>query len=125
MKISNVCCAMMFVVTIAAVHLTGCSTLMGSQMYSDDSLRSDIALSLGLNPNDVSIESRNNQGNDTYLTIKTTKGVRMSCSFYGGGIMAYGMKTQPACTKIDSDGVPSGPTTNCNALLKASGKCKE
>jgi hypothetical protein len=109
---------------ITFISITSCSTLMGSELHSDDSLRSDIALSLGMNPQDISIESRKNQGNDTYLTIETNKGEKMACSFYGGGIMGLGMKTQPTCNKIDSNGAPSGPSPNCNPLLKAAGKCK-
>ena len=124
MKTNKIRLLKLFAIAITAYQLAACNTLVGSELHSNDSLRDEIAMSLGMNSSDVNIESRKNQGSNTYLTIKTAKGVRMACSLYGGGALGFGVKTQPTCTKIDSDGVHSGATTNCNALLKAAGRCQ-
>ena len=80
---------------------SGCSTLYGGSNISDETLRSDIAGVLGSDPSSIQIESRRSEGANTYITVKTNKGMRYACTITGGGVFLYGMKMAPTCNQID------------------------
>ena len=50
---------------LALASLVGCATMYGGANVSDDSLKSEISASLGLQPGDLTIVSRRSEGVNT------------------------------------------------------------
>ena len=77
----------------AVAVLPACATTL----MSDDRLKSNIAGTLGVQPTDVTIESRREQTPNTYTMVRTADGKEYSCVLNGGGILAMGMVNPAQC----------------------------
>jgi len=81
------------VATATLLTLSACA----STLLSDDRLKSNLAGALGVQPGDLTIESRREQTPNTYVDVKTAAGKEYSCIVNGGGLLAAGMVNPPIC----------------------------
>jgi Putative peptidoglycan binding domain len=100
----------------------GCATVYGGANLTDDAIKTDVALSLGLTPADITIVTRQTEGPNTFVNVKTKNNRELVCRFIGGGWGTLGMRTAPSCNdkltgKVESSGA-------CNELLRAAGQCE-
>ena len=80
----------------AALGLAGCA----DTMLSDNRIRGETAIALGVQPEAVLIADRRYDGlTNTYYTAKTGR-ARYSCAINGGGALAMGMTNPPACQRL-------------------------
>lgn len=79
---------------LAPIALAGCA----STILSDDRIKSNTALALGVSPEQVTISNRNYDGmTNTYYTAST--GSRTyACTINGGTVMSMGITNPPTCT---------------------------
>lgn len=112
-----------FLIVSAVVSLlSGCASFA----VSDDALVQRTGFALGLEPAQFTISNRMDEGTTTRYQVKTTAGKRYSCSV-GGSVSVLGKSvSSPICNQIGEDGAEAPGKqnkANCNALLKAAGKC--
>ncbi|CAH0526660.1 hypothetical protein [Vibrio hippocampi] len=104
-----------YIALIGILMFTGCS-IIDNNTRDNLSLQKKAAFALGTSANNVKIENR------TADIIKVEfdaiyKGRRFQCYYTGGVIVT----SDAICSATDGKGMPAG--ANCNALLKAAGKC--
>ena len=84
------CCAPL----LAAAALTGCA----DQMLSNDRAVSSIAGQLGVQPADVTVVSRTNDGpTNTVFLVEARGQGRFVCTINGGNVLTFGMTNGAAC----------------------------
>ena len=74
--------------------LAGCA----STILSDDRIKSNTALALGVPPEQITISNRNYDGmTNTYYTASTGSHT-YACTINGGTVMSMGITNPPTCT---------------------------
>lgn len=108
--------------SVAVFLLSGCASFA----VSDDALVQRTGFALGLEPVQFTISNRMDEGTTTRYQVKTTAGRQYNC-FVGGSVSVLGKSVSEAiCTEMGKDGAQTPKNKNdgnCNALLKAAGKC--
>lgn len=118
-------------VTIIAaliLTLTGCA-LVKTNNISDDVLIQRTGFVLGLEKSEFTISNRQepNENSDVYYLVLTKSGKKFNCSVAAGftSILTPSTGASAAvCNEIGGSGANNDSGGNCNALLKAAGKCK-
>lgn len=109
-----------------SVLMAGCASVA----VNNDSLSQRTAQALGLSPSDFTISNRTDSGVRTDYTAHTTSGKTYACYVTGtvsftGRVISDAMcsdRTSGAATPQAASG--GGASSQCNALLKAAGKCQ-
>jgi hypothetical protein len=113
--------SLIFYLTAAAV-LAGCA----SAAVTSDALEDRTSRALGLEKGQYTISDRQDDGTATRYMVSTKSGKRYSCTVAGSFSVTGRVVSDAICTEM---GRPAGSTNsgtnnpNCNALLKAAGKC--
>jgi hypothetical protein len=104
----------------------GCSvvSLVGNATtsVSDSAIEEATAQSLGLKQGTFKISDRRDQGVETKFNVKTSAGKTYSCYVTSVYTVATGRTVSDAVCTQTSGGAGQGKQ-QCNALLKAAGKC--
>lgn len=80
---------------LATLSLAGCA----NTLLSDDRIRDNTAMALGVPASAVTISNRRYDGaTNTYYDARTPRGA-YRCLINGGSIMALGMTNPPQCSK--------------------------
>lgn len=102
--------------------LSGCASFA----VSEDALVQRTGFALGLEPSQFTISNRMDEGTATRYQVRTTAGRQYNCTV-GGSLNVLGKSVSDAlCSEIGKDGAAPAAGQgggNCNALLKAAGKC--
>ncbi len=78
------------------IVLSGCA----GTLLSDNRLRNNTAMALGLSEEAITISNRRDDGfTNTYYIARTPRGV-FNCSINGGSVLDAGMVNAPRCTPI-------------------------
>lgn len=93
---------------------SGCSTI-GNMVTSDDSLQKKAAFALGTKPAAVTIKDRTTDGLDAIRFTAVTNNKEYQCYIT---TVAGAISSDAICKGTDGASKPQ-----CNALLKAAGKC--
>lgn len=98
--------------------LSGCATTAD---LDDDTIRSRTALAIGMSPAQFTISGRTEHGGRVDYTVDASDGRTFSCYLTAGGVafVAGVVASDAVCSEVGS----GGKVTQCNALLKAAGKC--
>lgn len=75
--------------------LVGCSA---SSVISDDRIRNSTAGTLGVKPDQLTIEKTTSDVTTTYYIARTADGGEYACSI-SGGVLSAGLTNPPQCTK--------------------------
>ena len=79
----------------ATIALAGCA----NTMVSDDRIKDNTAMALGVPSSAVAIANRRYDGaTNTYYTATTVRG-SYNCTLNGGGLLAAGMTNPPQCSR--------------------------
>jgi len=82
------------------IVLTGCASIAGgTNMLTDDKIRSETAGTLGYAPDDLTITSRRTEGTNTYVMLKAADGKEFACTVNGGNLLTMGIVNPPLCNK--------------------------
>ncbi|WP_154953870.1 hypothetical protein [Neisseria flavescens] len=100
-----------------ALALAGCGTINNATV-SDQKLQERAAFALGTSPNAVKISNRSNEG--IRINFTATVGKRVSQCYVTSVTSTIGVTTSDA---ICSGGGAHKGKGQCNALLKAAGRC--
>ncbi|MCL2655970.1 MAG: hypothetical protein FWD62_00880 [Betaproteobacteria bacterium] len=95
--------------------LAACGTI-DNAVRSDDSIKEKAAFALGTTPDKVTITNRRSEI-DSVKFNATVNGRVFQCYYTTAGVSSDAL-----CSPTDGGPAPAG--SNCNALLKAAGKCK-
>lgn len=83
----------------ASLLVSGCASMAGgTNMLSDDRIRSESAGALGYDPAALTLVSRRTEGTNTYVALKATDGKEFNCIINGGNILTMGMINPPMCS---------------------------
>ena len=74
----------------------GCATTI----LSNNRIVDETAGTLGLLPNDITIENRRTEIINTYYSVKLTDGREFNCIINGGNILTLGILSSPRCTLL-------------------------
>lgn len=106
--------------------LTACA----SMAVSDDAIVTNTARALGLDKSDFNISDRADSGVQTTYTARTKAGKSYSCYVTGTVSVTGRLVSDAVCTEVakvgSSPAKPGGTPPkdpNCNALLRAAGRC--
>lgn len=105
------------VVSIIGLMLAGCSTINNATV-SDQKLKERAAFALGTSADAITISNRSNEG--IRINFTATVGKRSSQCYVTSTASMIGVVTSDA---ICSGGGAHKGTGQCNALLKAAGRC--
>lgn len=112
-----------FIATAVALSFTGCG-MVSSQITSEDDYLDRAESATGVDKSQLTLDKdsiTSNLGSVNY-DVYDKQGNRYKCGFSSGMPVVY--ESASLCTKISKDGSKSsGNKGNCNALLKAAGKC--
>ncbi|HGO9271456.1 TPA: hypothetical protein ACLBI1_001063 [Neisseria meningitidis] len=100
-----------------ALALAGCGSI-NNVTVSDQKLQERAAFALGVSPNAVKISNRSNEG--IRINFTATVGKRVSQCYVTSVISTIGVTTSDAICL--GGGMHKGKS-QCNALLKAAGRC--
>ncbi|ADY96873.1 TPA: hypothetical protein WI689_000678 [Neisseria meningitidis] len=100
-----------------ALALAGCGSI-NNVTVSDQKLQERAAFALGVSPNAVKISNRSNEG--IRINFTATVGKRVSQCYVTSVISTIGVTTSDA---ICLGGGTHKGKSQCNALLKAAGRC--
>lgn len=102
------------------LFLSGCA----SYAVTDDVITSHTSFALGLQPSEFTISNRVDSGVRTDYKVKTTSGKSYSC-YLTGTVSVTGRAVSDAICRSSSGGNTNmqNSTENCNALLRAAGRC--
>jgi hypothetical protein len=119
--------------TLRLLPLLGALTLLtacASMAVSDDAIVTNTARALGLNKTEFTISDRADSGVQTTYTVRTKAGKSFSCYVTGTVSVTGRIVSDAVCTEMAGAGAgtakpPSTPPKdpNCNALLRAAGRC--
>jgi hypothetical protein len=102
-------------ILFAAMALTACGTI-DNAVRSDESIQQKAAFTLGTTPENVEITNRRSELGAVRFDA-TTNGRKFQCYF----TTTAGYTSDVLCNPTDGGAPAAG--TQCNALLKAAGKC--
>lgn len=107
------------------VLMSGCA----SMAVTNDSLTQRTATALGLTPSQFTISNRTDNGVRTDYSVQTTSGKTYACYVTGtvsitGRVVSDAVCSAPNQGAASAEASRSAPSTSCNALLKAAGKCQ-
>jgi len=108
------------VVLSSALLLSACAGVNNATV-SEAKLRERAAFALGVNPSAVSISNRRNEGITIYFTA--TVGGRSSQCYVTNSVTVIGAVTSDALCSGGGAREATRRTGQCNALLKAAGRC--
>jgi hypothetical protein len=75
--------------------VVGCTA---SSVISEDKIRNSTAGTLGVKPDQLTIETTTSDVTTTYYIARTTDGGEYACSI-SGGVLSAGLTNPPQCTK--------------------------
>jgi hypothetical protein len=101
-------------ILFAAMALTACGTI-DNAVRSDESIQQKAAFALGTTPDKVTITNRTSELGTVRFNATTND--RMFQCYY----TTVGVTSDVLCSPTDGGGPAAG--AQCNALLKAAGKC--
>lgn len=107
---------------LLALAVTGCA----SMAVTSDALTQHTAKALSLTPSEFAISHRVDDGVRTNYTVTTNQGATYRC-YVTGSLTVTGRNVSDAvCAPAGADSVEpdAGDSGECNALLKAAGKCE-
>jgi len=114
--------------TIIAAALVALSAGCASVAVTDDAIEQRTSTALSLTPSSFKVSNRVNEGVKTTYQVTTSMGRQYSCYVTGGVSVAGRMVSDAICTDmpgtVAAGAAPAAPAPNCNALLKAAGKCQ-
>ncbi|APZ07737.1 hypothetical protein FJP64_22230 [Kosakonia cowanii] len=99
---------------LISLGLSGCG-MVDNAVRGDESLKEKAAFALGTTSDKITISNRK-ADIDSVKFNATTKGKVYQCYYTSAGISSDAL-----CSPTDGSGLPAG--SQCNALLKAAGKC--
>ncbi|MDO4640317.1 MAG: hypothetical protein Q4A84_01235 [Neisseria sp.] len=108
-----------FSVALLGFILSGCSVI-GNKVISDNTLKEKAAFAIGTTAENVEISNRRPSEADAIKFDATFKGKRYQC--YITTLMGA-MSSDAICNTTDGSQLKSGNSAQCNALLKAAGRC--
>jgi hypothetical protein len=101
-----------------------------SMAVTDDAIVTNTARALGLDKNDFTVSDRADSGTQTTYAVRTKAGRSYSCYVTGSMSVTGRIVSDALCTEAAKAGsAPAKPTAtppkdpNCNALLRAAGRC--
>ncbi len=107
-------------ISVAALLLTSCGHVSNAVM-SDDVLLEKAEFATGIDRNNLSLESRSGSIQAVEYTVKSKKGAKFRCYFTS--VVAV-VNSDAICQEISADGKKKSKRPgNCDALLKAAGRC--
>lgn len=106
--------AHLVLIALTTITLAGCATRV-----EDDTIVSRTAFAIGLESDQFTITDRTGDAGRIDYKVVAHDGRRFNCYVTGGGMMYAGVVTSDAICSEQG----SGTVTQCNALLKAAGKC--
>lgn len=107
-------------VSASALMLASCGHVSNAVM-SDDVLLEKAEFATGIDRNNLSLVSRSGSIQAVEYTVKSNKGAKFRCYFTS--VVAV-VNSDAICQEISADGKKkSKKAGNCNALLKAAGRC--
>jgi hypothetical protein len=106
--------AHLVLIALTTITLAGCATRV-----EDDTIVSRTAFAIGLESDQFTITGRTGDAGRIDYKVVAQDGRRFNCYVTGGGMMYAGVVTSDAICSEQG----SGTVTQCNALLKAAGKC--
>jgi uncharacterized membrane protein len=116
----------------AALAAVAASTLLAagcaSVAVSNDAIEQNTAQALGLAKGSFTISDRMDDGVKSSYSVKTNTGKQYSCYVTGGVGITGRVVSDAMCNELGKPAKSAGATTGaagqqCNALLKAAGKC--
>lgn len=103
----------------ATLALTSCGHVSNA-VLSDDTLLEKAEFATGIDRDSLTLDSRSGSLDSVEYTVKASNGAKFRCYFTS----AVAITSDAICQEISSNGKKkSKKTGNCNALLKAAGKC--
>lgn len=132
MKHLNIRTLSLAAVAAAAVLMTGCASIA----VSGDAIEQNTARALGLAPGSFTVSNRADDGVKTTYNVETQAGRRYGCYVTGtvsmmGRVVSDAMCTEQAGGRAQAARAPAAtpaaapaPAPECNALLRAAGRCK-
>lgn len=102
-----------------AVFVSSCASIA----VTSNNIEERTAFALGLNSTEFTISNRRDSGLRTDYLVKTNKGRQYNCYVEGTFSFTGKTLTDAVCNPAGSSRQPVASTTNCNALLKAAGRC--
>ncbi len=108
------------VAALATTVVTGCASVA----VSNDAIVDRTAFALSLDKSAFTISNRVDDGVRSSFSVKTNAGKNYNC-YVGGSISVVGRVVSDAiCNEVGgAASKPTAVTPNCNALLKAAGRC--
>ncbi|MDO4249115.1 MAG: hypothetical protein Q4C79_09210 [Neisseria sp.] len=105
----------------ACLLISGCSALNNTTV-SDEKLKERAAFALGVQPSQINISNRQNEG--VRINFTATVGKRSSQCYVTNAVGVIGAMTSDAiCSGSAGSQANKSPNGQCNALLKAAGRC--
>ena len=103
-----------------AVALTGCGAI-GNTVLTDNALKNKASIGLNTNPENISISNRRSDGLDSVRFTATVNGKAHQCYVT---TLAGAISSDAVCSSGESSVTSSSNSgQQCNALLKAAGRC--
>ena len=88
------------IAVLVVATFTGCASLAtGTNMLSDERIKSESSGALGYSPEELSIVSRRTEGVNTYVNLKAKDGKEFTCIINGGNLLSMGLTNPPMCNK--------------------------
>jgi hypothetical protein len=108
-----------------AIAVAGCA----SAAVTGDAIERNTAFALGLDKADFTVSDRVDDGVKTSYTVNTKTGRRFSCYVTGTFSVTGRVVSDAICSEMGKSSGGAGAGTGagavqCNALLRAAGKCK-
>lgn len=93
--------SLLIIPAASAFSLLGaCSTIASStNMLSDERIRNETSGALGLQPSELTIQSRRTEGGNTFVNLVGSNKKEYTCIINGGDITTMGMTNPPQCAK--------------------------
>jgi hypothetical protein len=107
--------------TMAVLALAACA----STVVTSDALDDRTSRALGLDKGQYTISDRVDEGGTTRYMVQAKSGKKFSCAVGGTFSVMGRVVTDAVCTEMNRPaGAAQSPSNaNCNALLRAAGKC--
>lgn len=99
--------------------LSGCGVI-DKQASTEESFKEKASFSIGALPNEITISDVNSSGFSTVTFNAEANNVKYKC--YYESLVA--VKSDAICTKLNGNSDTKGASDQCNALLKAAGRCQ-
>jgi len=109
----------LLLISAVALILSSCGHVSNA-VLTDDTLLDKAEFATGIDRDNLTLVSRSGSIDSVEYTVKSSKGAKFRCYFTS----AIAVNSDAICQEISADGKKkSKKAGNCNALLKAAGKC--